>query len=73
MSTTLFTIQHKFLTVEDILLQIRKIDIFPCAVHLYDRVFVLANKDEAWSIATGLEVGWLLREELYEKQDKEKP
>jgi len=65
MATEAFHIIHKGLKLEEIIVQVRNIDKFPCTVHMYDRVFMLSNKEEAWSIATGLELGWYLSEDFW--------
>jgi len=62
-----YHIVHQGLTSEDVVAQVKNIDKFPCTVHIYDRVIFIANKDEAWSIATGIQVGWYLCEEYQEK------
>lgn len=58
-----YNITHKGLRLEEVLAQIKALDSFPCTVKLYDRVFTLLNKEEAWAIKTGIEVGWFLAEE----------
>lgn len=67
--TELFHIVTKNLRLENVISQVKAINKYPCVVHIYDRVFKLDTKDEAWAIATGLEVGWYLSEESREKDE----
>jgi hypothetical protein len=66
--TESFHILHKGLKLEEVVNQVRAIDKFPCCVNLYDRVFMLSNKEEALAIATGIEIGFFLCEEALEKE-----
>jgi hypothetical protein len=56
---------------EEVVRQLRAIKTFPCVVKLYDRIFPLRTQDEAWAIGTGLEIGFFLAEDVYDK-DKDK-
>jgi len=71
MATESFHILCKRLKLEEVVNQVRAIDRFPCSVHIYDRVFMLSNKEEAWAIATGLEIGWYLCQEELEELNNE--
>ena len=57
-------------SLEDISLQIRAIKIFPAVIQIYDRTFRLSNIDEAYVLINGVETGWYMREELFEKELK---
>lgn len=50
-------------SLKDLLRELSTVKEFPCSIHLYDRVFILENKNEAWSLINGIEVGWYLKEE----------
>lgn len=56
----------KGMTIESIVGQVRLIKNFPCSIHIYDRVFCVDNKEQTWTLAIGLEVGWFLSEEHQE-------
>ena len=58
----LYEITTERLTIYDVMRQVRAIKEFPATVHIYDRYFVLSNKEEAWAICTGLELGFFLWE-----------
>lgn len=59
-------------SVEDVVRQLRGMNTFPCTVNLYDRIFVLANKDEAWALRVGVEVGWFLCADSLSKEHQKK-
>jgi hypothetical protein len=62
-----FTIVCRDLQPDDIVSQIRAVNTFPCVIHLYDRVFTLANKGEAITLSFGVEIGSYIQQEIYEK------
>lgn len=68
-----FVIVCDGLSSTEIVGQVRLINTFPCVVRLYDRIFMLDSKGEAAVLATGLEVGWYLCEDYWEKDSKTKP
>jgi hypothetical protein len=65
-----YRIVYEGCSLDDVIAQIRSIDEFPAAVHIYDRAFVLSTKDEAWALLHGIEVSWYMCEEYWEKEAK---
>jgi hypothetical protein len=66
MAAEAFTILHKGLKLEEIVGQVRAIDKYPAVIHIYGMVFMLRNKDEASTLAIGIEIGWDTHEESLE-------
>ena len=42
--------------LDSVLARLRGLEL-PCSIHIYDRVFIVANKDELQAFVFGLEVG----------------
>ena len=53
----------KSIELKDILLQLKAIKEFPATLHIYDRAFVITNKEEMWALLHGIELGWYMAEE----------
>lgn len=66
MAAEAFTILHKRLKIEEIVGQVNAIDVFPCCIHIYGSVFMLKDKEEARTLAIGIEIGWDIKEESIE-------
>jgi hypothetical protein len=60
----------KDIELKDIMLQLKSIKEFPATLHIYDRVFVISNKEEMWALLHGVELGWYLAEEHEENNRK---
>lgn len=67
-----YTIVCTDLTLEEVIGQINHIKAFPCVIDIYDRCFTLSNVEEAFTLKQGLEVGWFLCEEFWEKSFRKK-
>lgn len=53
----------KDIQLKDVVLQLKTIKEFPASLHIYDRSFVVSNKEEMWVLVHGIELGWYLAEE----------
>lgn len=58
--------EGKDIQLKDIIYQLKTIKEFPATLHIYDRVFVVSDKDQMWALTHGVEVGWYMCEEFDE-------
>lgn len=65
-----YKIVYEGCSLDDIIAQVRSINEFPATIHIYDRAFVLSDKDQAWAMLHGIETSWYMCEEYWEKEAK---
>lgn len=63
-----YVIVSNDMKLEEIIRQVRAIKTFPAVIRLYDRVFTIDSVDGVFGLLQGIEVGWYIREEQYEKE-----